>query len=366
MKTYFTFSSLIFTVCVNAQVSYSDQKATPCTNPVMPYAVNITSNSAVLTWQPYGDEQPIAYNIVWREEGKKWDSVFNITDTFYQINQLKPNTYYDFKPAAVCADTVSKYKLRWTFSTLTEEGYCPAHSNSLCYIDYVRIKNKKNQSGSNGSGYGDYTNITAPLKKQKNYTVYVKPTTERQINGAVTVSVYIDFNNNKNFTDPGELIGRKVTPERNELPFNFTVPQDAVTGLTVMRIIVEETFFAYNNPCNYTNGEAEDYSVNIKNSSTANDDAGLITSNQTENLKVFPNPVNNIANVNYLLGKNSNIELSVVDQFGRIMKSESKGMQLKGNVLSQISTNGIPGGSYFIVLKQDGKIAGRTVVVIKH
>ncbi|MBS1745089.1 MAG: fibronectin type III domain-containing protein [Bacteroidetes bacterium] len=366
MKTSFTLSSFILTVCVNAQIAYSDQKAPPCANPVMPFAVNITNHSALLTWEPYGDEQPVAYNIVWHEEGKRWDSVFNITDTFYQLTQLKSNTFYEFKPAAVCADTVSKYKLRWKFITLTEEGYCSAHSNSLCYIDYVRVKNKKNVSGSNGSGYGDYTNITMPLVQQKNYTVYVKPTAERQINGAVTVSVYIDFNNNKNFTDPGELIGRKVTPERNELPFNFTVPQDAVTGLTVMRIVVEETFFAYNNPCNYTNGEAEDYSVNIKNASTANDDAGMISYQRLNKINIFPNPVNSTATINFRLNKNSNIELTVVDQYGRVLKSELKKVQSGGDLKTQLSTANISDGNYFLVLKQDGNVIGRTVLVIKH
>ncbi|SFP83353.1 GEVED domain-containing protein [Parafilimonas terrae] len=368
MKTISTLLLLFACIYANAQSATKAVTNAACINPVNLFAENITTNSALLTWKRY-DKSALSFNLIWREytAKSKWDTVFNIQDTNYLLKNLKLNTQYVFRVASVCSDTISRYKLKWVFSTLAKGGYCAAHSNSLIYIESVRFKNKKNTSGNNGSGYGDYTNIIVPFTKQKNYTLYVKPVKSPLINDSVTVSIYIDFNKNKLLSDAGELIGRKKTLGEKELPFSFIIPANAVNGNTRMRIVTEETFFAYNEPCNYTNGETEDYSVKITALSSANDDnAVMMTNKEISNLVVHPNPAGNAATVSCSIENTGNIELMIVDQSGRIRLSEKKGIQVKGKFNTQLNTTNIPDGNYILVLIKNGSITERTILVIRH
>lgn len=80
-------------------------------------------------------------------------------------------------------------------------------------------------------------------------------------------AIWIDFNHDGDFTDPDEQVYVDNTPFANPrtISGNITVPPSALSGPTAMRIIVAETFSGAGlQPCmTYTNGETEDYLVNI-------------------------------------------------------------------------------------------------------
>lgn len=80
-------------------------------------------------------------------------------------------------------------------------------------------------------------------------------------------AVWLDFNHDGDFTDPGEqvYVDNAVAPSPRTIFGNITVPSGALSGPTAMRIIVAQTFSgAALQPCmTYTNGETEDYLVNI-------------------------------------------------------------------------------------------------------
>jgi hypothetical protein len=89
-------------------------------------------------------------------------------------------------------------------------------------------------------------------------------------NGAynpATISAWIDLNHNAIF-DPNELVLQKATsvsssPAQQEAD-TFLVPNTVDTGLTGLRVIVEQGTTPSLNPCGaYTNGETEDYLVRI-------------------------------------------------------------------------------------------------------
>jgi len=79
--------------------------------------------------------------------------------------------------------------------------------------------------------------------------------------------IYIDYNHNGLFTDPGENVftstyAAGVIPGGRLISGNFTVPLTADTGNTVMRIVASESSTV--SPCGtYSWGETEDYLVNI-------------------------------------------------------------------------------------------------------
>lgn len=78
------------------------------------------------------------------------------------------------------------------------------------------------------------------------------------------IGIWIDFNHNASFSDPGEnvFIESTSTISPRTVIGNFTVPASALTGNTVMRVVCREG--GTPTPCGtYPYGETEDYLVNI-------------------------------------------------------------------------------------------------------
>lgn len=82
-----------------------------------------------------------------------------------------------------------------------------------------------------------------------------------------TRSVYIDFNNDGDFTDAGELAWTSgTTLSSATLTGNFIVPLNAVSGTTRMRVVLiaGSSPLSSSSPCaTYTFGETEDYAISI-------------------------------------------------------------------------------------------------------
>jgi hypothetical protein len=80
-------------------------------------------------------------------------------------------------------------------------------------------------------------------------------------------SIWIDFNQNGSFTDPGEQVylENTTTLSPRTISGNISVPLTAIVGNTRMRItVVEGTSGPLLTPClSYSYGETEDYTVNI-------------------------------------------------------------------------------------------------------
>jgi|GEM_PF-2291985 len=81
------------------------------------------------------------------------------------------------------------------------------------------------------------------------------------------LAIFIDYNQNGLFTDPGETVYASGTTTL--LPYTdsgvITIPMTAATGLTAMRVIVSESSAGTSiTPCGtYYYGETEDYLINI-------------------------------------------------------------------------------------------------------
>ena len=127
-------------------------------------------------------------------------------------------------------------------------------------------------SGALGAGlsgqYSDYTATqVADLVPTLSYTV--STLTGDDGSGPTYFSrrtaVYVDWNQDFDFTDAGELLG--TSPYAGGAPiaydFNFTVPVTALTGTTRMRVVTRETSLVPASCGTYTYGETEDYSIEV-------------------------------------------------------------------------------------------------------
>ncbi|MFV8346312.1 discoidin domain-containing protein [Flavobacterium sp. ZB4P13] len=136
--------------------------------------------------------------------------------------------------------------------------YCASQSTSFTndYIKTVTIG--ATTKTSVGSTYSNYTSTVIPLTSGASTTYLLAPkgTTRTEY-----WRVYIDYNHNGVFTDVGELVinvNGKTTKTGS-----FTVLTTALTGQTRMRVM-QKYSTALTGPCEaFTNGEVEDYTVNI-------------------------------------------------------------------------------------------------------
>ncbi len=138
--------------------------------------------------------------------------------------------------------------------------YCYAHG---IFVDNIWMANVVFDGVSNASGadnYSDFTDVVFSAQPDNSYSLSLTP---GYAGGTFPIffGVWIDFNQDKDFDDPGEQV---VNSGQGINTFNTTIniPASALTGTTRMRAIVK--FGAPPTSCeNFTFGEVEDYTIDI-------------------------------------------------------------------------------------------------------
>ena len=150
------------------------------------------------------------------------------------------------------------------------QSYCPANANNFTYewIQSVVVGNLQNNSA--GSKYSDFTSLSANLTKGATVNYSLTPGFSSSTY-TEQWRVFIDFNQNGKFDDPGEMV---VSQQSNTtVSGSFTVPEDALTGQTRMRVLMK--WGSPPSPCETTTfsyGEVEDYTVLISEGSGSPED----------------------------------------------------------------------------------------------
>jgi bacillolysin len=141
-------------------------------------------------------------------------------------------------------------------------AYCASKGNSVAdeYISKVQLGTINNTS-TGGNGYSNFTSISTDLTKGNSSTITVTPTwTGTSYNEGY--AVWIDYNQNGDFGDSGELVWSKAASKTTPVSGSFTVPSSALNGAT--RIRVSMKYNGIPTQCEaFSYGEVEDYTVNI-------------------------------------------------------------------------------------------------------
>jgi len=151
-----------------------------------------------------------------------------------------------------------------------------ADSNMITNVSFGTINNTSTSQSANVQVYEDFTSMSANIQAGNTYQISVKGPSSTFPSD---VMVFFDFNKNGSFDDAGEsfYIGRLEAAN----PFNaltvtgtVSVPANAATGSTRMRVLKNTNTVAYSDPnepdsiitaCDTSlrSGQAEDYTVNI-------------------------------------------------------------------------------------------------------
>ncbi len=143
--------------------------------------------------------------------------------------------------------------------------YCNSNGNSTDdeYISNVTLNGVSNNSGvgTTSTGYSDFTGVSIDLDIENTYSISISPF---WTGGAFDegYAVWIDFNQDGDFEDVGELVFSQAPSQNNPVSGNITIPTDALFGSTRMRVSMK--YNAIPTSCeSFDYGEVEDYTVNI-------------------------------------------------------------------------------------------------------
>ncbi len=177
--------------------------------------------------------------------------------------------------ATVKAITGGRIVKDFPFSTCISAATSPDDEDlgQLTVGNFVNNTGANNIAPNNNAASTElYNNFTGLLgmKAQKEIpqTIEIKIINKVVNTYNTTVNAFIDYNRNGVFDLPGERAYKGFSPQGSSrtVAGTFTVPITALTGYTIMRVVVTEVTVADSTlpPCaTYTWGETEDYQINI-------------------------------------------------------------------------------------------------------
>ncbi len=234
-------------------------------NPTVPSGLNATnvgSNSANLTWSAISGT---TYDVRYRVIGTSSWTTETTNNNNISLSGLSATTQYEAQVRSKCSGgTNSAYSSSVNFTTTEVQlNYCASNGNSIAdeFISRVQIGSINNSSSANSSGYADFTSISTDLGQGDATTITITPTwTGTTYNEGY--SVWIDYNQDGDFTDSGEQVWTQSATSSTPVSGSFTVPTGALEGNTRMRVSMK--YNGVPSACeSFSYGEVEDYTVNI-------------------------------------------------------------------------------------------------------
>jgi PKD repeat protein len=237
---------------------------------------------------------------------------------------------------------------------------CTSTSTQTCaaadeFISSVEFNTINNNTGC--ANYTNYSSLNTTVTKGQSYDLTITPTANGSEGSAYSndeIAAWIDWNDDADFTDPGEQVAYVLVASVWSNVFSVTVPATAVTGSVVMRVKISYLLSdGAITPCGEeVYGETEDYVVNIV--APAN-----LQENGVEQISIYPNPTNGILNIN--LSK-VGIEIQSIelrDVTGRIIA-----VVTPVNGIVTLNMTNESAGIYFVTVKSsEGTITRK---VVKH
>ena len=311
-------------------------------------ASGTTTSSTNLSWTTAIDNTGVTgYNVY-------QNGVFKTTTTATSlvVTGLSASSTYNFyvtaKDAAGNVSSASNTVSVTTLSPLLT--YCNSNGNTgKEYINTVKIGTINNVSGNN-NGYGNFTSLSTTLATGSSATITITPAWNGiSVNEAY--AVWIDYNKNGNF-ESNELAFSKSKSKSTSVSGSFVIPSTALSGNTRMRVSMK--YNAIPTACEvFTNGEVEDYTVNIVTTTTVKDptestvttDNKEITSKEEtyrEPFKLYPNPVRD--GIVYFKGISNDATYKIFNLMGQVVangtvseNSANINSLTPGNYIIQIS-----------------------------
>lgn len=281
----------------------------------------------------------------WSDQDLSLDSVIGMVPTGGEYRSIQPipafpqGTDIYFKVYAVGAnqDTSATYRFHYR---VQDVGYCKSGfdgSNPSHYISKVDLPGLSQSSGR--SGYTDFTHLTGTVASSQSYGITVR--TQGTSSGD-SVYAWVDYNSDETF-DITEIVSFNPIDPFGEARAQLLIPQFSGDDTVRIRIRILEGGQPLD-PCNYYQGETEDYSLVIKGDGIGLDESRPMV------LRVYPNPAEDRLKFE-LGGGESGQRYRIINLQGQVIEEEILNPDQKGLSLQKLSN-----GSYFLELQsEDGQ-----------
>jgi subtilisin family serine protease len=249
----------------------------PPTTPTGLSTINVTDNSATLSWNAASGAS--SYDVQLRQQGGTWTTQ-TVTGTSVNATGLSAETTYEWQVRAKNANGTSSYSSIQLFTTLAYVvTYCESKGSNSSYewIAKVDVGSFSNSSGA--AGYTDFTSKVISLQAGQSYSVSLTPgfasTTYNEY-----WKIWIDLNGDGTF-DTNELVFDPGSMSKTTVTGSITIPSGAASITTRMRVSMK--YNAAQTACEtFSYGEVEDYTVQISAGATPPaTPTGLAASNVT-------------------------------------------------------------------------------------
>ncbi|OJJ17878.1 hypothetical protein BKI52_28895 [marine bacterium AO1-C] len=238
--------------------------------------------------------------------------------------------------------------------TTPPASYCASKGDNVSdeYINRVQFGSIDNTSGVNG-GYADFTTQSTTVAKGSNATITITPAWTGTVYSE-GYAVWIDFNQNGDFTDVGDLVFTRAATQSTPISGTISIPSTALEGNTRMRVSMK--YNGIPTSCEtFTYGEVEDYTINIGNKSSSRQTKHLAVDG--DDLILYPNPVK---------GGILYIKNSVYQNKAFTIKNNAGQKVYQGKLANnQLNISQLPAGMYILEVDAGNKLVRKKFVVNK-
>ena len=231
-------------------------------------------------------------------------------------------------------------------------------ATSTTFVEFEDISN----TSAKPSGYTDYsttdfTNVT----KESSYPITVNANTDGDYR--TQTKVWIDWNQNCSFDDPGEEYD---LGEADNVPNGPTansgmmimVPSAALTGNTTMRVstkYTERATIVFPTSCeNGADAEVEDYRINVQNTLST-------VENELEDFAIWPNPNHGKFTVNFTSRGTEKVTIDVFDIRGRSIFM--KKFNTTTNFRQELNLSSAAAGLYMVRVNDGESVSIKKIII---
>ncbi|OHT46610.1 M4 family metallopeptidase [Flavobacterium tructae] len=338
-------TNAFYAVGVGAAYVDSNDTTAP-TAPTNLAASGTTGSTTNLTWTASTDNVGVTGYDIYQGTTLKGSS----TTTNYTVTGLTALTAYSFsvkaKDGAGNVSTASNVVNVTT--TAASLNYCNSQGNSTVDERIGKVVfGTINNTSTGTTGYENYTAISTNAARGTAYTITITPVWTSTIYSE-GYAVFIDYNQDGDFTDAGETVWTKATSTAATATGTITIPATATLGTTRLRVSMK--YNGIPTSCeSFSYGQVEDYSINITASGAiVNQEiaAGLVETNETARFALYPNPV--VDELNVSLADNTGYTFRITNTLGQQVSSGA----LSGN---SIDVRTLKTGLYVIELNNGAK-----------
>ncbi|QTE21889.1 reprolysin-like metallopeptidase [Polaribacter cellanae] len=288
----------------------------------------------------------------------------NTAKSTFRPNNLTSNTtyYWRVKPKNSCDE--GAFSNVFSFSTeLCSVCASVASTTYKTSTTLVKFNTINNETLIKTSGYSDFTEISTNLEVNTSYDLTVNTNTANDSEGTYTTQtlVWIDWNQNCDFTDPGEQYDLGTTTSSKNgttslSPLSITVPSNANLGSTIMRVSTKYADDGNPSSCEMgADGEVEDYTIVV-------DSVASIPNNVFEEFNLYPNPSTGVVNLKFNLEDSNQVSLQLFDVRGRLV-DQKKFNNIKNRFSKEISFKNASKGLYLLKITNGSKYTTKKLIL---